>query len=93
MSDAADRLAQALRDLINEAVQQAVQEAVVCQPTPGDTPHVRGQAPGDPVDEEPGGPGSQPGRSSPIGGHDRTRQPATFGFVRWASAWSLWAAT
>jgi hypothetical protein len=52
MSDAADRLAQALRDLINEAVQQAVQEAVIRQPAPRDTPHCRGQAPGDPVDEE-----------------------------------------
>ena len=48
MSDAADRLAQALRDLINEAVQ----EAVARLPTPGDTPQVRGQVPGDPVDEE-----------------------------------------
>ena len=52
MSDAADRLAQALRDLINEAVQHAVQEAVIRQPAPRDTPPCRGQAPGDPVDEE-----------------------------------------
>jgi excisionase family DNA binding protein len=52
MSDAADRLAQALRDLINEAVQQAVQQAVAHTSAPGGTPHVRGQAPGDPVDEE-----------------------------------------
>ena len=52
MSDAADRLAQALRDLINEAVQQAVQQAVAHASAPGGTPHVRGQAPGDPVDEE-----------------------------------------
>ena len=52
MSDAVDRLAQALRDLINEAVQQAVQEAVARRPAPRDTPHVRGHAPGDLVDEE-----------------------------------------
>jgi hypothetical protein len=53
MSDAVDRLAQALRDLINEAVQAAVeQEAAVRQPVPGDTPHAWGQAPGAPVDEE-----------------------------------------
>jgi excisionase family DNA binding protein len=48
MSDAADRLAEALRDLIHEAVQQAVARASA----PGGTPHVWGQAPGDPVDEE-----------------------------------------
>lgn len=48
MIDAADRLAQALRDLINEAVQ----EAVARKPPPRDIPHARGQAPGDPVDEE-----------------------------------------
>jgi len=52
MSDAADRLAQALQDLVAEAVQQAVQEALAHQPAPGDTPRVRGQVPGDPVDEE-----------------------------------------
>jgi excisionase family DNA binding protein len=52
LSDAADRLAQAVRDLINEAVQHAVQEAVARKPVPHDSPHVRGQAPGDPVDEE-----------------------------------------
>jgi excisionase family DNA binding protein len=52
MSDAVDRLAQALRDVISEAVQQAVQEAVARRPAPRDAPHVRGQAPGDPVDEE-----------------------------------------
>jgi excisionase family DNA binding protein len=48
VTDAVDRLAQALRDVINEAVQ----EAVARRPAPRDTPHVRGQAPGDPVDEE-----------------------------------------
>lgn len=35
MSDAADRLAQALRDLINEAVEQAVQEALAREDAPG----------------------------------------------------------
>jgi excisionase family DNA binding protein len=48
MSDAADQLAQALRDLINEAVQEAIARA---RP-PGGTPHIRGQALADPVDEE-----------------------------------------
>jgi excisionase family DNA binding protein len=52
MSDAIDRLAQALRDIINEAVQQAVLETVGRRPTLRDSPLVRGQAPGDPVDEE-----------------------------------------
>lgn len=48
MSDAVDRLADALRDLINEAVQ----EAVARQPIPRGTQTIRGQRPGDPVDEE-----------------------------------------
>ena len=52
MSDATDRLAQALRDVISEAVQQTVQDAVARRPAARDTPHVRGQAPGDLVDEE-----------------------------------------
>ncbi len=38
MSDTANQLAQALRDLINEAVQQSVQEAVARRPAPRDTP-------------------------------------------------------
>jgi excisionase family DNA binding protein len=50
MSDAVDRLAQALRDVINEAVQEAV---AARRPAPRDTPHVRGQeTPGDLVEEE-----------------------------------------
>ena len=48
MSDAADPLAQALRDIIKEAVQQAVARASGL----AGTPHIRGRAPGDPVDEE-----------------------------------------
>lgn len=48
MSDAADRLAQALRDLIKEAVQEAVSR----QRAPAATRPVRGETPGDPVDEE-----------------------------------------
>ena len=51
MSDTANQLAQALRDLINEAVQQSVQEAVARRPAPRDTP-TPGQAPGDLVDDE-----------------------------------------
>jgi excisionase family DNA binding protein len=52
MSDAVDRLAQALRDVISEVVQQAVQEAVARRPAPRDAPHDRGHAQGDLVDEE-----------------------------------------
>lgn len=48
MSDAADRLAQALRDLIKEAIERAVARALA----PAGIRHVRGQAPGDPLDEE-----------------------------------------
>jgi excisionase family DNA binding protein len=48
MSDSVDRLAQALRDVINEAVQ----EAVARRSAPRDAPHGRGPAPGDRVDEE-----------------------------------------
>lgn len=48
MSDAADRLAQALRDLIKEVVQ----EAASGQRAPAATPHVRGETSCDLVDEE-----------------------------------------
>jgi hypothetical protein len=48
MSDAADRLAQALRDLLKEAVE----EAVTRQPVPHGTQPAGAKGRGDPVDED-----------------------------------------
>jgi hypothetical protein len=52
MSDAVDQLAQALRNLINEAVQKAVQEAVARKRVSPPNQPMQAQRPGDPVDEE-----------------------------------------